>query len=278
MSDVTPYTEHFSHEQYSGSLRSARKVVPEFIGLYGTPQSVVDVGGGLMPWLEVFGEHGTEELHGLDSVEPCMLPMSKFQRSYNSIDLNEPFSLDRRFDLAVSLEVGEHLLPSSAENFVDSLSSLSDVVLFSAAIPGQGGFRHINEQWQSWWASKFLRRGFLPETQLRTNIWGDEAVEWWYRQNVVVYVRQGKPLSGSVVQLSEIHWLDVVHPACYIQSTERRLSLQAVEAGGGSSSANPADTLRKVLVKVARRSPKLLKLSRKLKKFRLIRILWAQLR
>lgn len=50
-------------------------------------------------------------------------------------DLTKPLHLNRRFDLALSLEVAEHLPKKSAEIFVDTLCKLSDTIIFSAAIP-----------------------------------------------------------------------------------------------------------------------------------------------
>jgi len=55
-----------------------------------------------------------------------------------------------------SLEVAEHLEPSSAGTIVQSLVSLSDVFLFSAAFPGQGRTNHINEQPHSYWATALV--------------------------------------------------------------------------------------------------------------------------
>jgi hypothetical protein len=53
-----------------------------------------------------------------------------------------PEHLVGRFDLAVCLEVAEHLPPERAESFIRELCDLAPVVLFSAAIPGQGGTGH----------------------------------------------------------------------------------------------------------------------------------------
>lgn len=65
-----------------------------------------------------------------------------------------------RFDLAFSIEVGEHLPDSLADSFVDAVARYSDLVVFSAAQPGQGGHGHINEQPKEYWREKFSAKGF----------------------------------------------------------------------------------------------------------------------
>jgi hypothetical protein len=63
----------------------------------------------------------------------------------------------RTFDLAICLEVAEHLPPEAAEGFIDSLTRLAPVVLFSAAITFQVGNQHLNGQWPDYWATLFRR-------------------------------------------------------------------------------------------------------------------------
>jgi hypothetical protein len=62
-------------------------------------------------------------------------------------DLNQPFASKKRFDLATSFEVAEHLDPERSEPLVQELCALSDTIAFSAAIPGQSGSGHINLKW-----------------------------------------------------------------------------------------------------------------------------------
>ena len=152
-------------------------------------RSVVDVGCGVGSWLSVFRELGVEDILGLDGAyvpRPALqIPVDKFQ----PVDLGRPFSLDRTFDLAVSLEVAEHLEAESAQGFVASLTVLAPVVLFSAAIPFQTGEGHINEQWPAYWAALFREQGYVPVDCLRRKVWSHQDVEWWYAQNMVMYVR-----------------------------------------------------------------------------------------
>lgn len=127
-----------------------------------------------------------------------------------SQNLNDPISLHRRFDLAISLEVAEHLPTANADGFVQTLTGLADVVLFSGAIPGQGGTHHVNEQWQDWWAKRFLSVGYVAHDLIRPAIWNASQIPVWYRQNVLLYAKQG---TLGVAESQGPAWpLNIVHP------------------------------------------------------------------
>lgn len=124
------------------------------------PQSAVDVGCGVGTFLKVFAENGVAHIAGLDSgqyVEQSQMVIP--HEAFIDCDLNSPPELEQRFDVCLSLEVAEHIRPENAGAFVEFLCSLSDCVCFSAAIPGQGGKFHVNEQWQSYWLGLFDTNG-----------------------------------------------------------------------------------------------------------------------
>src|SRR5690606_34222821 len=107
-------------------------------------------------------------------------------------DLTKKLELNKKYDMAISLEVAEHLPESAADTFVESLTSHASIILFSAAIPQQGGQYHVNEQWPNYWNEKFKKRGFQAFDILRSEFWNNEHVPWWYRQNMVFFVKQGE--------------------------------------------------------------------------------------
>ena len=107
-----------------------------------------------------------------------------------------------RFDLAISLEVAEHLEPQRSDSLVRDLCALADTVLFAAAIPFQGGAGHINERWQSWWAQKFSENGYDPFDVLRRDIWGRRDIAWWYKQNTIFYVKRNSPAHARFLRAS----------------------------------------------------------------------------
>src|SRR5439155_12477145 len=109
--------------------------------------------------------------------------------SFISADLRGGLDLGGTFDLCMSLEVAEHLPAAAASRFVESLTRLSPVVLFSAAVPGQTGVGHINERWPDYWMSLFAGHGYVQLDPFRHQLWHDSRVEWWYRQNLFLYVK-----------------------------------------------------------------------------------------
>lgn len=163
---MTVYDERFFEELREGARSSARAVVPLVMRMLA-PASVVDVGCGLGTWLAVFAENGISDFLGIDGsyVDPLRLEIPRGR--FLPHDLSTPLRLDRRFDLAVSLEVAEHLPGSAAETCVGSLAELAPLVLFSAAIPFQGGTNHVNEQPVARVLGRPLREGRFRSGRLR---------------------------------------------------------------------------------------------------------------
>lgn len=221
---MTPgYSSEFFRQLQDGSYESAQRVLPHVFELV-SPRSVVDVGCGVGTWLAAARGLGVADVLGVDGAyvdrDMLRIPHDRFR----PVDLTRPFALDRTFDLAISLEVAEHLPMASAGTFVESLTQLAPVILFSAAVPAQGGEKHLNEQWQSWWVARFKRCGFEAVDCIRSRIWSDAAVEWWYVQNVLLMVRADHLQTSRRLQQEQARGLcvfDVVHPRGYSSSLTR---------------------------------------------------------
>src|SRR5258706_237032 len=78
----------------------------------------------------------------------------------------------------------------NARQFVQSISRLAPVVLFSAAVQKQGGEHHVNEQWPTYWRDLFAEEGYVTLDPLRAGLLHDDSVDWWYRQNILLMVRR----------------------------------------------------------------------------------------
>lgn len=189
MNTETPYDGAFYDAFEETSLESARVVVPLVMSLVKA-RSVADAGCGLGIWLSVFREAGVEEVSGYDGSYVDRSRLFIPSDSFHPMELAEPSPAGRTFDLAVSLEVAEHLPPRVSGRFADFLVSLAPVILFSAAIPGQPGTAHINPRWHSFWHAEFERRGYQVFDPLRPAIWHDERVSLHYRQNIFLYARK----------------------------------------------------------------------------------------
>jgi SAM-dependent methyltransferase len=198
------YTPAFFDDLAHDTKESAHAVVPVVNELL-QPASVLDVGCGVGTWLAEWNKAGVPDLVGIDGDYVSKASLQVRRDRFVSADLRKPFSLGRRFDLVQSLEVAEHLDEACADTFVESLASHGDTVLFSAAIPGQGGTHHVNEQWPSYWSEKFARAGYTVYDVIRPQIWTDPRIKVFYRQNILLFAR-GRSFDGAVTRL------DVVHP------------------------------------------------------------------
>lgn len=175
----------------SGSGASASVICPLLVK-WLNPASVLDVGCGAGAWCRVWMNNGIGDLLGVDgdyvNRDSLLIPRENF----GSHDLAQSFDAGRKFDLVVSLEVAEHVPESSAATFVENLVRHGDCILFSAAVPGQGGEFHVNEQPLSYWRELFSRYGFECFDPIRPLVVKDFRIEPWYRYNTLLYVRASK--------------------------------------------------------------------------------------
>src|SRR5579871_2089663 len=166
------YSEAFFARQKYGSLSSAQVIVPLVMALV-RPVSVIDVGCGVGTWLSIFAGLGVSDVYGVDGPYVDQNQLFIPRENFLPADLTQAFSCPRKFDLVVCLEVAEHLPSTASSTLIDTLTSLGPVLLFSAAIPFQGGTNHINEQWPEYWAALFAERGFEPFDCVRPVVWND---------------------------------------------------------------------------------------------------------
>lgn len=175
--------QDFNHTSHIYNTRSADILVPIIIDMLH-PASVLDVGCGNGSWLKVLIDKGLEDVVGVDGhyvkKEDLLIPQQKFMAA----NLEEPLALSRKFDLALCLEVAEHLDQRHAATLVQSLVHHSNHIVFSAAIPGQQGENHINEQPPAYWQELFQEQGYHTYDVIRPRIWENDSIFWWYRQNI----------------------------------------------------------------------------------------------
>jgi SAM-dependent methyltransferase len=209
------YPPDFYANRRQHTLHAARRI------LHALPDGLArrrlaDIGCGTGTFLAAGLELGAQEVFGIegDWVTPSMLDDPRI--AFEPRDLEQSFE-GPRVDLVLSLEVAEHLSPKRAEGFVRDLVAMAPAVLFSAAIPGQGGVGHVNEQWQSHWATLFAAHGYHAYDVIRPLIWADEAVPAWYRQNAILYLDDATAYALGL-QPTEPALLDRVHPAFWARA------------------------------------------------------------
>ena len=198
-------TEHvYSTDFYdyidAGSRASAKAVSGLILGEM-TVTSLLDVGSGHGAWAAEWLRAGVADVVAVDgdyvARDQLAIPAERFLAH----DLATPLDLKRKFDLVQSLEVAEHLPGESAASFVDNLVRHGDVILFSAAVPHQGGEHHVNEQPPEYWRERFAKRGYRAYDWLRPRLADKRQVKPWYRFNSFLYANAAgrRRLSKSIL-------------------------------------------------------------------------------
>jgi len=167
---------------------SARRILPLVRDIFH-PNSVLDVGCGSGTWLETWNKLGVPDFNGVDGSYALKSPLQIDKEHFKIADLAAGFDCGRQFDLVQSLEVAEHIAPERAEAFVAALAAHGDIILFSAARPGQGGEFHVNEQHPAYWRKLFAKHGYRMFDPIRPQFVNDNAIAPWYRYNLFVFVR-----------------------------------------------------------------------------------------
>lgn len=220
------YSEDYYQTHREGVHRSAREIVPLVLELV-QPRSVIDIGCGAGGWLSVFRDFGVLDIYGVDGSCPGSETLEIPKELFLSFDLRNPLEIDRQFDLVVSLEVAEHLPPERAKTFIRTLTQLGPVILFSAAVPLQEGVNHLNEQWPEYWVEQFENEGYRVVDPLRKKIWQNDNVEFWYIQNILMFVQQQYLESNSRLrrefEITSRAQLALIHPRLFLERGEKCL-------------------------------------------------------
>ncbi len=240
---LLPYDTSFFDFIDDSSLSSARAIVP-LVREIVPCRSVVDVGCGRGAWLRIFQEHGVERILGLDGSYVDRAKLLVPQESFRQTDLAKPFHIEGSFDLVVCLEVAEHLPQSRSADFVKELCRAAPAVLFSAAIPGQGGTGHINEQWPEFWSEVFSANAFVRLDPIRPAVLTDSRVAFWYKQNAYLYVRED--LVSRDPRLQKERDL-AASQAVQIVSSQRLIPLKSVQGLTGELFSAVLRSLRRRL-------------------------------
>ena len=231
-----PYHSRYREDHEPGSTRAAARILPVVLQIVDVA-SVVDVGCGSGAWLAAAQDQAVPVLRGIegpwaagwgDVFDPAF--------EITLCDLEQPLQLGERYDLAICVEVAEHLTPSRAPGLVGDLCRLGRSVLFGAAVPGQGGARHINEAPLSEWTRHFAANGYRPLDVVRRRVWDDPAIPYYYRQNSVLFVAEAEweraaDRAASLTPVSDTAGIDIVHPELLRGRTETVAHLRAALHG-----------------------------------------------
>ncbi len=183
------YDGSFYYHQKTGSQTAAAAILPLIFDDL-RPKSVVDLGCGVGTWLTEALRLGASCAVGIEGPWVAAEDLVDDRIKLVSQDLVEPIAISGGYDLAISLEVAEHLPSERAVSLIEDLCGLSDWILFSAAVPGQGGVNHVNEQWQSYWIELFAACGYVSLDVIRHRVWHNSRIPGHYRQNMFLFYRK----------------------------------------------------------------------------------------
>jgi SAM-dependent methyltransferase len=203
----------------------AQEIISKYLEEFGKVNSAIDVGCGVGTFLSVLKDKGCENIKGIDGpwVEADLLEIDS--EYFEVVDLAGKLVAVEKFDLAICLEVAEHVPENNANELVAFLCNSGKFVLFSAAIPGQGGENHINEQWQEYWRQKFRDNGYEARDLIREKIWGDPKIPYWYSQNLLVYSNESNFGKHQMAP----QFINLVHPKNYEIKLEQIKHLDSIK-------------------------------------------------
>jgi hypothetical protein len=217
---------------YFGTNDRSQELVLRALRAWIPFASVVDFGTGRGNWLKAAMEMGVSDVRGYDIPEIDVAHRQIPAEQFFPADLGQPIEVGRHFDLAISTEVAEHLPKEDAATFVANIAQASDLVLFSAAIPYQGGAGHQNENWVEYWVRLFRPHGFACFDVLRMRLWNEAAIRSYYRQNVLVFARGNAAdrLAAAGLHPDPLP-PSLIHPEQYLKAVGRALPPQMATVG-----------------------------------------------
>ena len=201
------YSERRERTEYAAT--TILKLVSEALSEQREIHKVADFGCGVGVFLDAAEKIWNAKTVGFEGdwvPKNLFIPNGVLKRGDIIAEANSMPELS--FDLCICLEVAEHFPAEESEAIVDALCRLAPVVLFGAAPVGQGGKGHVNEAPLSYWASAFQRRGYNCFDKIRPNIWLDESIPFWYRQNTVLFMKCDDEQTAPLP-------LDAIHPELF---------------------------------------------------------------
>jgi hypothetical protein len=179
----------FEFENTSNSLVSAKYIIDEIFQYFESSTSFIDYGCGLGAWASVFESKGIQKFKCFD--HPT-LPKEKLliqnKENFFPMDLEYELPEISKVDFCICIEVLEHFSDTKGRDIINFLTSSSDLILFSAAIPNQKGVGHINEQRHNYWHNIFQSKGFMFYDGFKSELFKHEnEIKFFHLQNMFIY-------------------------------------------------------------------------------------------
>jgi SAM-dependent methyltransferase len=188
-------TNIYNNKFFKNTIKYEADSAAEFVEVvlkYYNPQNIVDIGCGVGIYLKEFNQKGIADLLGVDGSPAARDEFLLSPEKLIIFDLAKKYKFEKKFDLALCLEVAEHLREEDADTLVETIIGASDNIIFSAAVPGQGprSIGHINEQPPEYWIEKFANKNYIylkEQTENMRKEMEDKGVVWWIVNNLMVF-------------------------------------------------------------------------------------------
>jgi SAM-dependent methyltransferase len=188
------YSQNFYNSVSNRAAQSAQIVAEVLTGTI-EPISVVDIGSGQGVWLRTIAAAfpTAKKVIALDlqsHESPFFEELQNSSKNFQFIEVDfENFSKlpGEKFDIAICLEVLEHLTPDTAVEVAKEIGRKCSYLIFSAAILGQGGTGHINERKFNYWMMLMREQGFVALDVFRPALREAHGIPSYYKQNMMLF-------------------------------------------------------------------------------------------
>jgi SAM-dependent methyltransferase len=181
---------------------NAQRVLKPVFNILGVPASFLDIGGGAGSWCAAAKDLGVQRVCLVDACPPNQVIPELSQEEQVQANLEAGIPNQGRFDLVICIEVIEHLSDDAADRLIGQMTSSTNFILFSAAIPGQGGIGHISERLHDYWHAKFSLFQFEKYDVVRPMLISSPDIASIHRQNLFLYAKKG--CAHSLADLPQI--------------------------------------------------------------------------
>lgn len=194
MTKVRPYDPEYERNTYDADFYESHtkyyeKGIPNFVSFLNENvefESFADLGCGSGAFCAPF--QATKDVLGVD----FSVGAEKFNyldpKNYLSADLSKPLNLNRTYDLVMSLEVWEHLLPECEQGYLDNIFALKPkTLIISCAPPGQWGRHHYTPRTGEEVVKIVSSRGYSLNQGLTEKFRTIKKLAGFYKKNTHVF-------------------------------------------------------------------------------------------
>lgn len=196
------------------------KIIIEEILKHFHPKKVIDLWCWLGAFVKTFQDHWIDAYWvNWPRVEKDKLVMNEDRLIIKNLE--EFCDFKKWYDMAITIEVAEHIDAKYADNFIKTITSCADIIIFSAAIPWQWWFKHVNEQSPEYREEKFNKLWYRFYDVFRWKFWNNKDIAISHRQNMFLVMKEWINLPSSLEEKSPRY---IIHPELFNWLCVRNLS------------------------------------------------------